>query len=208
VPSDNELPRFLSQFSDDQFINLILMVLNTISQSKRRKKAWIVLDSTDIQLDLNWFRRKITKKSLEEREFKWNYIPSKSFYIEYKLTIAIDYHTRKPLAFLIHEGRPHDSKIYPEILDELRRRRAMRRGDTILMDKGHYTYQNYQLGVSRYQIIPLIFPKSNFKLKRALDSLSYPIKILKGSKLEEKTKKFFTQLKQEFKNKNAKMAIL
>ncbi|MBM4240231.1 MAG: transposase [Euryarchaeota archaeon] len=147
VPSDDELSRFLSQFSDDQFINLVLMVLNTISQSRRRKKAWIVVDSTDIQLDLNWFRGKITKKSLEQREFKWGYSPSKRFYIRYKLTLAIDYHTRKPLAFLIHEGSPHDSRIYEEILEELHRRRIMRKGDTIITDKGYYSYQNYQLSV-------------------------------------------------------------
>ncbi|MDP3066488.1 MAG: hypothetical protein Q8N08_07100 [Methanobacteriaceae archaeon] len=71
IPSNDELSRFMSQFSDEQFINLILMVLNTIYQPRRRKEAWIIVDSTDIQLDLNWFRRKISKKSLEKREFKW-----------------------------------------------------------------------------------------------------------------------------------------
>jgi hypothetical protein len=50
------------------------------------------------------------EKSLENKEFKWGYSPSKSFYIGYKLTLAIDYHSRKPLTFLIHEGSSHDSK--------------------------------------------------------------------------------------------------
>jgi hypothetical protein len=59
VPSNDELSRFMSQFTDKQFINL---VLNTISQPRRRNKAWIIINSTDIQLDLNWFRRKISKK--------------------------------------------------------------------------------------------------------------------------------------------------
>jgi len=99
VPSDDELSRFISQFSDDQFINLVLMGLNIICKPRSCGKAWIVVDSTDIRLDLNWHRRKITKKSLEQREFKWGYGPSKSFYIGYKLTLAIDYHTKKPLAF-------------------------------------------------------------------------------------------------------------
>ncbi|MDP3066487.1 MAG: transposase [Methanobacteriaceae archaeon] len=105
------------------------------------------------------------------------------------MTLAIDYKTRKPLAFLIHEGSPHDSKIHTEILEELRKRRLMHHGDTIIMVKGYY--RNYQLGVSRYQIIPLIFPKSNFKLKRALNSVSYPIQIFRNSKIEDKTKNFF-----------------
>ncbi len=151
------------------------------------------------KVDLNWFRKKISKKSLENRPFKWGYSSSKSFYIGYKLTLAIDYKTRKPLAFLIHEGSPHDSKIYTEILEELRRRRVMRRGDTIIMDKEYYSYINYQLGISRYNIVPLIFPKSNFKLQKALNSLSYPIQLFNKTKIENKTKKFFQQLKKEFK---------
>jgi hypothetical protein len=113
--------------------------------------------------------------------------------------LAIDYKTRKPLAFLIHEGSPHDSKIYTEILEELRKRRVMRRGDTIIMDKEYYSYINYQLGISRYNIVPLIFPKSNFKLQKALNSLSYPIQLFNKTKIENKTKKFFQQLKKEFK---------
>jgi hypothetical protein len=69
------------------------------------------------------------------------------------------------------------------------------------MDKVYYSYKNYILGVSIYHIVPLIFPKSNFKLKRALDSLSYPIKAFRNSKIEIKNKKFFIQLKKEFGKK-------
>lgn len=133
VPSDEDISKFLYQFSDEQFINLVLMVLNTISRPRGRGRARIVVDSTDIQVDLNWFRRKISKKSLEE----------------------------------------------------LRRRRVLRRGDTILMDKGCYGYQNYLLGVSCYQIVPLIFPKANFKLKRALNLLSYPLESYKNSGMKK-----------------------
>jgi hypothetical protein len=107
---------------------------------------------------------------------------------------------------LIHEGSPHDSKIYPEILEELRRIHIMHRGDTIILDKGYYSYNNYQLGVSRYQIVPLIFPKSNFKLKRALTSLSYPLKSFQNSKLEKETKKVFPAIKKRIQNKNGKLA--
>lgn len=108
------------------------------------------------------------------------------------------------MAFLIHEGSPHDSKIYIEILEELRRRHIMHRGDTIIIDKGYYSYQNYQLGVSRYKIVPLIFAKSNFKLKRTLNSLSYPLESFNNFKIVQETKKFFQQLKKEFKAKMEK----
>jgi hypothetical protein len=42
VPSNDELSRFMSQFSDKKFINLVLMILNTISQPRSRNKAWII----------------------------------------------------------------------------------------------------------------------------------------------------------------------
>jgi len=33
----------------------------------------LIVDSTDVSLDLNWFRKKITKADLEGKEFKWGY---------------------------------------------------------------------------------------------------------------------------------------
>lgn len=102
---------------------------------------------------------------------------------------------------MIHEGSPHDSKIFTEILEELRRRRLLRRGDTLIMDKGYYSYQNNQLGVSKFKIVPLIFPKSNFKLKKVLDTLSYPLHVYRNSKLDKKIKKFFSDLMEDFKDK-------
>jgi len=80
----------------------------------------------------------------------------------------------------------------------------MQKGDTIITDKGYYSYKNYQLSVSRYQIIPLIFPKSDFKLEKALNLLSYPITSYRNSKLGKRTKSLFQNLKKEFKSKMEK----
>ncbi|MHC1582602.1 MAG: transposase [Candidatus Syntropharchaeia archaeon] len=104
--------------------------------------------------DLNWFRKKITRADLEEREFKWGYSSSRGYYIGYKLTLAIEYPSLKPVAFLLHQGSPGDAKIYEEILEELKRRRIVRNGDTIILDKGYYGYRNYVLGISRFKVIP------------------------------------------------------
>jgi len=82
----------------------------------------------------------------------------------------------------------------------------MHRGNTIIRDKGYYSYKNYQLGVSKYQIVPLIFPKSNFKLKQTLTSLSYPLESFQNSKLEKETKKLFPATKKRIQNKNGKLA--
>jgi len=94
------------------------------------------VDSTDVSLDLNWFRKKITKADLEGKEFKWGYSPSKGYYIGYKLTLVIEYPSLRPVAFLLHQGSPCDAKIYEEILEELKRRRIARDGDTIIFDPG------------------------------------------------------------------------
>jgi hypothetical protein len=39
------------------------------------------------------------------------------------MTIAMDQKTCKPLAILVHEGSLHDSKIFDEILFELKKRK-------------------------------------------------------------------------------------
>ncbi len=82
---------------------------------------------------------------------------------------------------------PKSSLIF---IGELCRRRLIHLRDIIIMDKGYYSYQNYLLGVSRYEIVPLIFPKPNFKLKRALNNLSYPIEVFINSKLNQTLKTF------------------
>jgi len=58
-------------------------------------------------------------------------------------------------------------KLYPVILEELKRRGIMRNGDTVIFDKGYYSYKNYLIGVSRFKIVPLIFiPKERFQDKQ------------------------------------------
>lgn len=199
IPEAKEIYRFLSRFSEEQFVGFVSGVLSSIC-SKRRRNGAIVVDSTDVSLDLNWFRKKITKADLEEREFKWGYSSSKGYYIGYKLTLAIEYPSLKPVAFLLHQGSPNDAKIYEEILEELKRRRIARNGDTIILDKGYYGYKNYVLGISRFKIIPLIFSKINFKMEKLMGMLSYPLSIFNRSN-PEKEKEFFNRLVKSLKEK-------
>ena len=86
---------------------------------KRGRYRVLIVDSTDVSLDLNWFRKKITKADLEVKEFKWGYSPSKGYYIGHKLTLVIEYPSLMLVAFLLHQGSPCDAKIYEEILEEL-----------------------------------------------------------------------------------------
>lgn len=140
----------------------------------------------DIVLDLNWFTRRITKKSLENRDFKWGYSPHRGYFVGMKMTLALEYPTLKPLAFIINEANVSESKIYTEILGELKRRRILRPGEILYFDRGYYSYKNYVKGVSKFKIIPAIFPKANCNFNKLFGMLSYPLHIFGSKKNVEK----------------------
>jgi len=81
-----------------------------------------------------------------------------------KMMILIDYSTLTPLFFHVYPANIHESKIYPLILEMLKRKKLIRFGDSIIMDRGFYAYKNY-LRI-RYGVVPLIIPKKNFRLEK------------------------------------------
>ena len=117
-------------------------------------------------------------------------------YIGYKLTIAIDQRSLMPLAFLLHEGSPNDAKLFCQILKELKKRRIIGEGDVVIADKGYYSYKNYLKGITRFRIVPLIFPRKNFNLNRALGLFSYPLDVFCSNSLR---KEVFIRLIRKFR---------
>ena len=86
--------------------------------------------------------------------------------------IKIEYPSLEPLAFLVFPGGPSDSKIFDEIVAELMRRKILREGDFFVLDKGFYAYKHcYTDGLLRYGIVPMIFPRKNFKHEKVLNSI-------------------------------------
>lgn len=73
VPSEDEVYSIMSCFDPDQFINFIVRLLNNVCSRRKRGSNHIIIDSTDINLDLNFFGRKISKKMLKDRDFKWGH---------------------------------------------------------------------------------------------------------------------------------------
>jgi len=58
----------MSKFESEQFVNLVFSIL--INSKRRRKKtSLLILDWTDISLDLNPFRR----RDLKNKPYKWGY---------------------------------------------------------------------------------------------------------------------------------------
>ncbi len=65
VPSADNVYRFMSRFDEERFGSLVSGILNSLCSSGRRRRAGVILiDSTAITLDLNWFRRTFTKAQL------------------------------------------------------------------------------------------------------------------------------------------------
>ncbi len=188
VPSADEIYSFLSKFSGDRFIKLVLSVINRLSRRKTRSSVKL-LDTTDIKLDLNLFRE-------QKIEYKWGYAPGKGFYKGFKLALVIEYPSLKPVGFYLYEGSPNDSKLFLEIVKDLKRRRILRKGDRIIADKGFCAQKNYWKSIMWYKILPFIFPRKNLNVKRITGRLSHPFEARKN----EKVKRFYDELFTSFKS--------
>lgn len=199
TPTPQYVSRFLYKFTPEQFLKLVFGYLGSLCK-KRSSQRILIIDSTDIQIDLNWFKRKIKKKDLENKPYKWGYSSSKGYYIGYKLTFVVEFPCLRPVFLWLHDGCPYDAKLLPEILETLRRKRILRIRDIFIGDKGYCKYSNYKLAFSKYRVIPLIFPRKDFSIEKIL-SQSFSIEIYEESKPTEKEKQFFIALYEEFKEK-------
>ena len=170
---------FLSRFDLNSFMAMILRILNSITK-KRWRNTKLIVDCTDVSVDVNWFRKPVKQADLEGKDYRWGY-SAKGLFVGMKLALILEYPSLKPLLFLLHPANRHEARIFQEVMDELKRRRIARKGDTVIMDKGFYAYKNYLIGINEYRIVPLIFPRSNFDLNRLDGMLSYPLSIF-GSK--------------------------
>ncbi|PHP45502.1 hypothetical protein B6V01_003725 [Methanosarcinales archaeon ex4572_44] len=61
--------------------------------------------------------------------------------------------------------------------NELKRRRLLQKEDTIILDKGYCSYNNYFNGIVKFKIIPLIFLKKKLNMKKILGNITYPLSI-------------------------------
>jgi hypothetical protein len=163
----------------------VIKRLNKEFKAKNRGKRTMIIDSTDIQFDINLEKRYYTEEKLKEKGFKIGFSSSKGYYIGGKLTLSIDKDTCQPLAMLFHPGAVPDTEIYLEMLEELKKRRILRHEDLIIADKGYYSYDNYEISVLKYKIIPLIYPKKNMRKEKVLCRFCYPLECFSTKKHEK-----------------------
>ena len=196
VPSALQISEFISRFKPDTYVKITNSILMQTKPIKKRGNRTFIVDATPVDLDYNTKRKHRSKKYLKKQNLKWSYASSYGFYIGFKATIVIEHESAMPVAILIHSGAPHDTKLFTEIMENLRKRRIIRKGDTIIFDRGYYKYENYQIGISKYKIVPLIFPKEKFKLQKLKDKLTYPLRVFKDKKTENKSKRLYKILKR------------
>ena len=53
------------------------------------------------------------------------------------MTVVLEKRTVTPVSILIHTGSPSDTKIFDEVLKDLKLRRLIKPGDIIYLDKGY-----------------------------------------------------------------------
>ena len=201
VLSAEQVYKNFSLQDSEELVKALNRILNARNRVKRRGKKTFIVDATPVDLDINFHRNKKTKEHLKSLNLKWSYSSSKGFYIGFKATIIIDFDSMNPVSILIHSGAPNDAKLFDEIMENLQKIRIIRKGDTLIFDKGYYSYQNYQLGISKYKNIPFIFPKDNFKRNKLKDQLSYPLSSFIKTKKIKTEKRFFNNLKDELLKK-------
>jgi hypothetical protein len=196
VPKARQLSEFFKRFESNTYVKIVNSILMNTKPLKRRGKLTFIVDATPVDLDYNVTRKHRSKEYLEKQDLKWSYSSSYGFYIGFKATIVIEQKSTLPVAIIIHSGALHDSKIFTEIMDNLQKRRIIRKGDILIFDRGYYSYINYQIGISKYKIVPLSFPKENFKIQKLIDKLTYPLDVFKDKKTKKILKKLYNTLKR------------
>ena len=147
VLSADQVYKTLSLQNPDNLMKALNRILNSRNRVKRRGKKTFLVDATPIDLDFNFHRNKKTKEYLKTLNLEWSYSSSKGFYIGFKATVIIDYDSMNPVSILIHSGAPNDAKLFDEIMENLQKRRIIRKGDTIIFDKGYVRQEASLLSV-------------------------------------------------------------
>jgi hypothetical protein len=164
-----------SRKNEQKYLEMALKTLNKLQFKKIHGLKTVLIDSTALIIDLKYNGKFISKQTCLDKDYKRGYSTSKGHYAGFQMTLAVEYETLRPLAILIHPGSPSDTKIYDEIMFELKRRRLLRKGQLILADRGFYSACNYLTGINKYKIVPLIFPKKKPTLEVLKDKITNPL---------------------------------
>jgi len=164
-----------SRKNEQKYLEMALKTLNKLKFKKIRDLKTVLIDSTSILIDLKFNGKFLSKQTCLDKEYKRGFSTSKGHYAGFQMTLAVEYETLRPLAILIHPGSPNDAKIFDEMMGELKRRRLLRKRQLIVADKGFYSASNYLIGINKYKIVPLVFPRKKPTLEVLKDKITNPL---------------------------------
>ncbi|WP_225370810.1 hypothetical protein [Methanobrevibacter arboriphilus] len=67
VPESNQIYEFLARFNQKQILEFVIKTLNKEFKPIKRGKRTVLIDGTDIQVDMNWNKQNYTKKISREK---------------------------------------------------------------------------------------------------------------------------------------------
>lgn len=70
----------------------------------------------------------------------------------------------------------------------------MGKSNPALTDRGYYSYENYVIGIAKYKIVSVIFPRSNCNFNKLFGVLSYPLNIFDSKRNTKEEKKLYEKL--------------
>ena len=189
IPTAEQIYEYMSRYSAEQYCKIVNSTLMGFNKENRGTYNRFIADATPSACDFNNDKHFIPKEHLEKLNLKWGFSTTKGHFIGFKVTVVLNEKTMTPVSILIHSGAPNDSKIFDEVLQDLQKRRIIKRKDIILFDRGYYGYKNYQIGINKYRIVPIIFPKESYKEEKLKGQMSYPIEVFSRNKKAKELKK-------------------
>lgn len=201
VPTEGQVYEYLSRYSPEQYQNISNSFFKLYLKSNKRHTSDLIVDATPVACDINILKEYVTPERLEKLDLDFGFSSNKGHYIGFKVTVVLEKDSLCPISIIIHSGAKHDSKIFEEVLEELKRRRILKKEEKIYFDKGYYSIDNYIMGINEYNIVPIIFPKSSFKMSKLQGRMSTKLDIFKDKKTLNENKKLFLRLTTElYKN--------
>jgi len=187
----------ISSCNKENLQNAVNSILKKINKGFKSKNRTLIVDASAADSNINFRSKKVTKKSIKDKDYKWAWGTALGWYLGFKITLVLDYDTKMPVLFLLSSGSPHDTKMVPLILKELKRRKLISTGDKILFDRGYYSYYNYKIALKTYKIIPLILVKGKLNMKKMNSIFSYPLDYFYNKKDTNKLKREYKMLVNE-----------
>ena len=194
VPTADQVYEYFSRYNSSEYCKIVNSILMSYHKPKRGSYNTFIIDATPVACEINIAKNYISEEHLEKLKLKWGFSTTKGHFIGFKATIVLDRYNMVPVAILIDSGAPNDSRLFEEVLLELRRRRIIKEKDLILFDKGYYSIENYLIGINKFKIVPVIFPRQSYSRAKFLKISSYPLLAFKKNKDLEREKSLINSL--------------